>query len=85
MNKQEPTPAGALDAMAARTRGSAVYDWLSKHHDALAPTLNTTPSWSSLAAYLGDCGFVGADGQPPTAAAVRGSWGRVAARAKRKG
>jgi hypothetical protein len=85
-----PDVAGALAAMRSTpTRGrghtSPAYEWLHKRHGALAQAFaERPPSWKALAVYLGQNGVMGADGNPPTAAALRSAWLRVLANVARR-
>src|SRR5262245_5997275 len=90
MSTKRPDLAGALAAMKAapargRGRRSSAYEWLRARHDGLvAAFAERPPSWKALAGYLGANGITGADGRPPTAAALRSAWLRVTADAARR-
>jgi hypothetical protein len=82
--------AGALDAMRkapgrGKGRKSAIYQWMAARYDALAAAFaEEPPSWTGLAKYFADGGLMGTDGLPPTPAAVRATWLRVASSMERK-
>jgi len=90
MSRKPPDLAGALAAMRAapargRGRRSSAYEWLHARHDALvAAFAERPPSWKALADYLGAHVITGADGQPPTASALRSAWLRVIANVARR-
>jgi hypothetical protein len=84
MASRPPTPdlAGALAAMrkADRRRGrpSPVHHWLEANYDGLAAAFRREPpSWTNLAAYLGEHGVTGVEGRRLSPAAVRAAWVRV--------
>jgi hypothetical protein len=84
-----PDLAGALQAMKAASRGprkkSPIYAWLEVRYDDLSAAFRKDPpSWKNLARYLAEGGITNADGQTPTAAAVRTSWLRLEADIARK-
>ena len=89
MKSDDPELAGALAAMSAPRRGprrtSPVYQWMAVRYDGLAAAfMKMPPSWVALAEYLSGLGVMGADGKPPSAAAVRSAWLRLEVAMTRK-
>lgn len=82
-----------MERAATRGRGrrSALYLWFRSNHDLLSVEFEkNAPSWTALAAILGERGLTNGDGGKPTAEGCRTVWFRVrrevtSARAKRAG
>lgn len=66
-------------------RKSKIYRWMEARYDALSDAFaKEPPSWTGLARYLSEEGFLGTDGLAPTPAAVRSTWLRVETSMKRR-
>lgn len=73
-----------LDRRVGLTRRSPLFLWLRDNHAEMAERLADaggprSVNWGTVAAVLGEAGLRDADGNPPSAAVVRKTWGKVVA------